>query len=107
MAYKGTLPLLPCLLLIRLRCLTGKSHRIIFVWHRAEFRSPLIHFQREAHLKPSLLIPGKEEVIKALLGVSSDSRAISRGEVQEDDLYQKPHVWLYSSNPRNYCLPLG
>lgn len=57
-------------------------------------------------MKPSLLIPGKEEGIKALLGVSSDSRAISGGEVQEVDLYQKPHVWLYSSTPGITVYPL-
>lgn len=57
-------------------------------------------------MKPPLLILGKEEDIKALLGVSSDSRAISRGEVQEDDLYQKPHVWLYSSTPGITVYPL-
>lgn len=57
-------------------------------------------------MKPPLLIPGKEEGIKVLPGVSSDSRAISRGEVQEDDLYQKPHVCLYSSTPGITVYPL-
>lgn len=54
---------------------------------------------REANSKPPLLIPGKEEGIKSLWGVSSDSIAISGVEMQEDSLYQKPSVWLYNSSP--------
>lgn len=50
-------------------------------------------------MKRPLLIPGKEGGIKSLLGVSSGSIAISGGEMQEDNLYQKPCVWLYSSFP--------
>jgi len=42
--------------------------------------------------KPLLLIPGKEEGINSLLGVSSDSIAISGEEMQEDSLYQKPRL---------------
>lgn len=50
-------------------------------------------------MKPPLLIPGKEGSIKSPLGVSSGSIAISRGEMQEGNLYRKACVWLYSSSP--------
>lgn len=44
-------------------------------------------------------MPGKEDSIRFLWGVSGDSVAIRRGEMQEDNLYQKPCVWLNSSSP--------
>lgn len=75
----------------------GKNFTITLVRHVAEFSPFLIHYQfrvmaRKANSKPLLLIPGKEEGINSLLGVSSDSIAISGGEMQEDSLYQKPSL---------------
>ena len=73
-----------------------KNFTIMLVGHVAEFSPFLTRYQfcvvaRKANSKPLLLIPGKEG-INSLLGVSSDSIAISGGEMEEDSLYQKPSL---------------